>query len=74
MADPLAKLKTTVAKLSAVETRRASLIEERDRQIVDALAQGSTWVELQRITELSPRGLKLAIDRHRRSGAPGDGK
>jgi hypothetical protein len=54
----------TVAKLAGVNERRASLIEYRDRQIVEALAGGATWVEVQKITGLSPRGLALAIKRH----------
>lgn len=59
----LEELKATSDKLAAVDERRANLIEYRDRQITQALADGATWVTVQKITGLSPRGLQLAIKR-----------
>ncbi|WP_156027413.1 hypothetical protein [Mycetocola saprophilus] len=58
----LEELAQTVAKLETVNERRASLVAYRNRQIVEALDNGSTWVEMQRLTGLSVRGLKIAVD------------
>lgn len=67
MAD-LTELGRTVRRLRDADERRALLVEYRDRQIVEALAGGATWVELQRATGLSPRGLQLAIKRAKGEG------
>lgn len=55
----------TVDRLSALDERRASLVQYRDRQIVEALAGGATWAQVQQVTGLSPRGVQLAIARAR---------
>ncbi|MEB0286175.1 hypothetical protein QN355_06380 [Cryobacterium sp. 10S3] len=65
MKDTMKELKSTVARLATVDERRAALIEYRDRQVADILAAGHTWLEVQAVTGLSARGLKLAVDRHR---------
>lgn len=65
--DPLTQLRSTAERLSTLDTQRSAVIQERDRQIIAAVAAGYTWVEIQRATGLSSRGLKLAIDRHRRA-------
>lgn len=62
MAD-LTELQKTVKRLADSDERRASLVQYRDRQIVEALAAGATWVDVQKATGLSPRGLQLAIKR-----------
>lgn len=64
--DEVSELKATIEKLAAVEARRASLIEYRDRQLL-AIADSKTltWVQMQQLAGLSPRGLKLALDRAR---------
>ncbi|HWU31044.1 MAG TPA: hypothetical protein VN041_18330 [Microbacterium sp.] len=66
MDEELAELKATVAKLEAVEARRANLIEYRDRQLLAMAEQRRlTWVQMQKIAGLSPRGLQLALERAR---------
>lgn len=59
----LTELRKTTKRLADVDERRESLVEYRDRQIIDALAGGATWVAVQDATGLSPRGLQLAIKR-----------
>lgn len=59
------ELRRTVERLTALDERRAGLVEYRDRQIVEALAAGTTWATLQDVTRLSSRGLQLAIRRAR---------
>lgn len=63
MEEQLAELRATLDKLEAVENRRANLIEYRDRQLTELRKAGATWQQLQDFTGLSPRGLKLALDR-----------
>lgn len=63
MSDWESELTLTVAKITAARALDASRVQYRDRQIREALAQGATWAQLQRITGLSPRGLALAIKR-----------
>ncbi|MGN7977419.1 hypothetical protein ACTJJ4_07575 [Microbacterium sp. 22195] len=66
MDEGLAELRATVAKLTAVEERRANLIEYRDRQLLElADAKAATWVQMQAVAGLSPRGLQLALERAR---------
>jgi hypothetical protein len=62
MAD-LTELQRTAKRLADADERRASLVEYRDRQIVDALADGAKWTEIQDVTGLSPRGVQLAVKR-----------
>jgi ribosomal protein S18 len=57
------ELRRTVEKLAEVNALRASRIAYRDRQILEAIAGGATWVQVQQVTGLSPRGLALAIKR-----------
>jgi hypothetical protein len=59
------ELRRTVERLSALDARRASLGEYRDRQIVESLAAGATWAQVQEVTGLSPRGVQMAIRRAR---------
>lgn len=61
--DEIAELRRTIEKLAAVNERRASLIQYRDRQMVQALAAGSTWADVQRVAGIGPRGVALAIKR-----------
>ena len=63
MDNELIELCRTVEKLAELNALRASRIEYRDRQIMEALAAGATWAQLQQATGLSPRGLALAIKR-----------
>lgn len=63
MLTPHDELKTTCDKITALDERREGLVQYRDRQIVAALASGTTWAEVQRITGLSLRGVQLAIQR-----------
>ena len=65
MAIDVSELRATLEKLAAVNERRANLIEYRDRQIADAVSRGATWAQMQDVTGLSPRGLALALKRHR---------
>lgn len=65
MDEQFNELRLTLNKLAEVESRRTSLIEYRDRQLVELRAAGATWQQLQDFTGLSPRGLKLALDRSR---------
>ena len=61
--DEIAELSRTIEKLAEVNERRANLIQYRDRQIVQALASGATWAEVQRLAGIGPRGVALAIKR-----------
>lgn len=63
MLTPEEELQATVTKLAALNKQRANLIEYRDRQIAETLAAGATWVQVQKITGLSVRGLSLAVKR-----------
>lgn len=66
MANEMNELRATVEKLAAVNERRANLIQYRDRQIAEAIKAGATWAQVQALTGLSPRGLALALERHRK--------
>jgi hypothetical protein len=57
------ELQKTVKNIEKTDERRASQVEYRDRQIVALLAKGKSWVRLQEITGLSPRGIQLAVKR-----------
>lgn len=59
----LTELTSTARRLAEADARRANLVEYRDRQIVEVLASGATWAEVQAATGLSPRGVQLAIKR-----------
>lgn len=63
MEEQLTELRKTLTKLTATETRRAELIEYRDRQLADLRKAGATWQTLQDFTGLSVRGLQLALER-----------
>ena len=63
MAEDLTELRETIERLAAVDNQRASLLQSRDRQIVDALESGATWKQVQNVTGLSPRGLAMAVKR-----------
>lgn len=69
MEEQFTELQRTLDKLTAAEDHRASLIEYRDRQLTELRASGATWQQLQDFTGLSPRGLKLALDRARATEA-----
>lgn len=57
------ELRRTVERLSALDERRASLVQYRDRQIVEALEGGATWAQVREVTGLSLRGVQMAIRR-----------
>lgn len=58
----LEALAETVAKLAQIDERRAALIAHRNAQILGILdVKGATWVRLQGVTNLTPRGLQMAI-------------
>lgn len=57
------ELAATAAKVAESKALLASRIEYRDRQIRQAIGQGATWAQVQRVTGLSPRGLALALNR-----------
>ena len=64
----LTELSRTVEKLAETNVLRANRIQYRDRQILEAVTAGATWVRLQQVTGLSPRGLALALARARAAG------
>ena len=57
------ELRRTVERLAALDERRASLVEYRDRQIVEALESGATWAQVREVTGLSLRGVQMSIQR-----------
>ncbi|RFA16380.1 hypothetical protein B7R22_02515 [Subtercola boreus] len=63
MAETLDELEEAVASLRVVTEERERLIRRRDELIRAALKGGATWVQIQGVTGLSPRGLSLAIKR-----------
>ncbi|WP_142206731.1 hypothetical protein [Subtercola boreus] len=63
MAEIFDELGKAVAALRGVTEQRERLIGRRDELIRAALKGGATWVQIQHVTGLSPRGLSLAINR-----------
>lgn len=57
------ELEKAVAELRSATSERDRLIGQRDELIRSALDRGATWVQVQEVTGLSPRGLSLAINR-----------
>ena len=51
------------AKIAKNAEERERLTQYRDRLIHELRANGVTWRELQEISGLSPRGLKIVLDR-----------
>ncbi|RFA13246.1 hypothetical protein B7R21_08490 [Subtercola boreus] len=63
MAETFDELEKAVAALRSVTEEREILIRRRDELIRASLKGGATWVQVQNVTGLSPRGLSLAINR-----------
>lgn len=61
----LARLRAAADRLAQYEAGRAEVARDRDEAVVAALTAGHTWVEVQSVAGLSPRGVKLAVDRVR---------
>lgn len=51
------------SELDAVDQEMREARADRDRQIVEALANGATWAQVQEVTGLSLRGVQLSIAR-----------
>ena len=66
MDNELIELRRTVEKLAETNALRASRIQYRDHQLLEAATAGATWSRLQEVTGLSPRGLALALARARK--------
>ncbi|GGF15363.1 hypothetical protein GCM10011399_06470 [Subtercola lobariae] len=63
MTECLEELAKVVGELLSITEQRDSLMRHRDELIRAALDSGATWVQVQSVTGLSPRGLSLAINR-----------
>lgn len=61
--DITARLEKVTSDLAETDVRRTQLMNQRDALIRQARDAGVTWVELQRITHLTPRAISLALER-----------
>jgi len=67
MTVELNELRRTVESLAESDALSKGRRECRARQILEAIAAGATWAEVQEVTGLSPRGLALAISRGKKA-------
>lgn len=65
MSASLEDLKMNAAKIAKNAEERERLTQYRDRIIHELRANGVTWRELQEVSGLSPRGLKIVLDREK---------
>lgn len=62
---PLSRVRDAAEALARADAARETLQRERDAAVAAALENGATWVQVQEAAGLSPRGVALAIRRHR---------
>jgi hypothetical protein len=66
---PLSRLRAAALAVTRADKVRAQRIAARDALIVAALEAGATWAQVQEATGLTPRGVQLAIRRHKNAPA-----
>jgi ribosomal protein S18 len=59
------ELRAANESLRRLDARRTAQMEYRDDVLLRAIVAGATWVRVQEVTGLTPRGVQLALRRAR---------